>query len=141
MHLPSYLSKILPSNYAGVLLHHDDRKEAKSHLARIIGLIIASILLIVEAVIALGVLLSIPTALGYGALSALQRGTAGVKSLQEYHAQAAVEAPARPVAQCRAQLVLHGLGRVDRQQGDRVAARRIAHAFQAGVEISRVGVT
>jgi hypothetical protein len=29
-----------------------------------------------------------------GALSALQRGTAGVKSLQEYHAQAAVEAPA-----------------------------------------------
>ena len=35
--------------------------------------VIASILLIVEAVIALGVLLSIPTALGYGALSALQR--------------------------------------------------------------------
>jgi solute carrier family 13 (sodium-dependent dicarboxylate transporter), member 2/3/5 len=44
MHLPSYLSKILPSNYAGVLLHHDDRKEAKSHLARIIGLIIGPLL-------------------------------------------------------------------------------------------------
>lgn len=37
------------------------------------GPIIASVLLIVEAVIALGVLLSIPTALGYGALTALQR--------------------------------------------------------------------
>jgi hypothetical protein len=35
--------------------------------------VIASVILIVEAIIALGVLLAIPTALGYGALSALQR--------------------------------------------------------------------
>lgn len=35
--------------------------------------ILASIVLIVEAMIALGILLSIPVALGYGAFSALQR--------------------------------------------------------------------
>lgn len=35
--------------------------------------VIASIVLIVEAAIALGVLLSIPTVLGYGAFNALQR--------------------------------------------------------------------
>jgi hypothetical protein len=34
--------------------------------------ILASIVLIVEAVIALGILLAIPVALGYGAFSALQ---------------------------------------------------------------------
>lgn len=37
------------------------------------GPILASILLIVEAVIALGMLLAIPVAIGYGAFSARQR--------------------------------------------------------------------
>jgi len=35
--------------------------------------ILASIILVVEAVIALGILISIPAALGYGAYTALQR--------------------------------------------------------------------
>ncbi len=53
LNLPAYLSKILPSNHMGVLLHHDDRKEAKSHLMRIIGLIVGPLL-------ALGVYYLIP---------------------------------------------------------------------------------
>ncbi|MCK4873697.1 MAG: DASS family sodium-coupled anion symporter [Phycisphaerales bacterium] len=44
MHLPTAIARLLPRNYAGQTLHHDDRPEAKSHRARVIGLILGPVL-------------------------------------------------------------------------------------------------